>query len=156
MPKHKRAMIGRPPHWGKHNLRRSHEMMHHSGSKILSRCAGQGGWFPHLCGNFKGTGIEVVGFDPFTAPINTTFPDVSGDGDLSTFLSPPGFIFVHPDTVDLLPENLPPLRISETVPPGQIITDVSVAMSLLNRDTLSSILVLDVQPGGVCPVRCER
>ena len=48
--------------------------------------------------------------------------------------------------MDLLPENLPPVRRLETVPPGQIITDVSVAMSLLNRDTLSSILVLDVQP----------
>ncbi|MGB1443865.1 MAG: hypothetical protein ACPG7M_09185, partial [Paracoccaceae bacterium] len=45
-----------------------------------------------------------------------------------------------------MPDNLPPVRVLETVPPGQIITDVSIAMSLLNRDTLSSILVLGVQP----------
>ena len=50
------------------------------------------GWLvsPIVRGTLRGTGIEVVGFDPFTAPINTTFPDLSGDGDLSTFLSPPG------------------------------------------------------------------
>ena len=106
------------------------------------------GWLvsPLVRGTLRGTGIEVVGFDPFTAPINTTFLDLSGDGDLSTFLSTPGVIFGHPETVDLLPDNLPRVRILETVPPGQIMTDVSIAMSLLNRDTLSSILVLDAQP----------
>ncbi|MDB2663113.1 FtsX-like permease family protein [Paracoccaceae bacterium] len=106
------------------------------------------GWLvsPLVQGTLMGTGIEVVGFDPFTAPINTTFPDLSGDGDLSKFLSSPGMIFAHPDTADLLPENVPPVRILETVPPGQIITDVTIAMSLLKRDTLSSILVLGVQP----------
>jgi putative ABC transport system permease protein len=112
------------------------------------------GWLvsPFVQGTLGGSEIEVLGFDPFTAPINTTFPDLSGDGDLSKFLSPAGIIFAHPDTAEILPENLPPVRISNTVPPGQIMTDVSVAMSLLRKDTLSSILVLDDQPDRRLPL----
>ena len=105
------------------------------------------GWLvtPIVQGTLRGTGIEVLGFDPFTAPIDSSFPDLSGEGDLSAFILHPGIIFVHPDTVDRLPENLPPYRILDAIPPGQIVTDLSVAMSLLRKDTLSSILLLDHQ-----------
>ncbi len=105
------------------------------------------GWLvtPIVQGTLRGTGIEVLGFDPFTAPIDSSFPDLSGEGDLSAFILHPGIIFVHPDTVDRLPENLPPYRILDAIPPGQIVTDLSVAMSVLRKDTLSSILLLDHQ-----------
>jgi len=113
------------------------------------------GWLvtPIVQGTLRGTGIEVLGFDPFTAPIDSSFPDLSGEGDLSAFILHPGIIFVHPDTVDRLPENLPPYRILDAIPPGQIVTDLSVAMSLLRKDTLSSILLLDHQVDMRLPLR---
>jgi len=108
------------------------------------------GWLvsPLVQGRLRGTGIDVVGFDPFTAPLDMSMPDLSGEGDLSAFVSPPGITFVHPDTVDMLPNDVPPFRILDTIAPGQIVTDLSIAMSLLQKVTLTSILVLDNQPNG--------
>ena len=73
-------------------------------------------------------------------------PDLSGAGDLTTFLLPPGVIFVNHDTLNSLPEGLPPVQVLEAISPGRIMTDLLIAMELLNRDTLSSILVLEDQP----------
>jgi len=108
------------------------------------------GWLvsPLVQGRLRGTGIDVLGFDPFTAPLDMSMPDLSGEGDLSAFVSPPGIIFVHPDTVDLLPNDVPPFRMLDTIAPGQIVTDLSIAMSLVQKKTLTSILVLDNQPNG--------
>ena len=106
------------------------------------------GWMvsPVVQGTLRGTGLEVLGFDPFTVPAGTVLPDLSGAGDLTTFLLPPGIIFVNPDTLDSLPEGLPPVQVLEAISPGRIMTDLLIAMELLNRDTLSSILVLEDQP----------
>ena len=106
------------------------------------------GWMvsPVVQGTLRGTALEVLGFDPFTVPSGTVLPDLSVAGDLTNFLLPPGVIFVNPDTLDSLPEGLPPVLVLETIAPGRIMTDLLIAMELLNRDTLSSILVLEDQP----------
>ena len=59
---------------------------------------------------------------------------------------------MNPDTLDSLPEGLPPVLVLETIAPGRIMTDLLIAMELLNRDTLSSILVLEDQPQARTPL----
>ena len=112
------------------------------------------GWLvsPIAQGGLRGTGLEVLGFDPFTAPQGAAVPDLSGAGDLSAFLVPPGVVFVHPETVDRLPDGLPPARVLDTIAPGRLVTDLSIAMQLLRSDTLSSIIVLENQPQGRTPL----
>jgi putative ABC transport system permease protein len=113
------------------------------------------GWLvtPVVQGGLRGTGLEVLGFDPFTAPPGPTVPNLAGeDGDLTAFLVPPGLIFVHPDTLARLPEGLPPARVLDTVAPGRIVTDLAVAQRLLRSDTLSALLVLAGQPEGRVPL----
>ena len=112
------------------------------------------GWIvsPVAQGGLRGTGLEVLGFDPFTAPQGAAVPDLSGAGDLSAFLVPPGVVFVHPETVGRLPDGLPRARVLDTIAPGRLVTDLSIAMQLLRSDTLSSIIVLENQPLGRIPL----
>ena len=111
------------------------------------------GWMvsPVVQGTLRGTGLEVLGFDPFTVPAGTVLPDLSGAVDLTTFCYR-WVIFVNPDTLNRLPEGLPPVQVLEAIAPGRIMTDLLIAMELLNRDTLSSILVLEDQPQARTPL----
>ena len=112
------------------------------------------GWLvsPVVQGGLRGTGLEVLGFDPFTAPLGAAVPDLSGAGDLTAFLVPPGVVFVHPDTLDRLPKGLPPARVLETIAPGRLVTDLTIAMGLLRSDSLSSVIVLENQPQSRTPL----
>jgi len=102
------------------------------------------------------TRFRIVGIEPLTAPpgvLNGLIApnpatvgqaDQSQTLDIGTFLNPPGVLIVHPDSAETLSArpDLPPVRLSSTVSPGVIITDISAAQDLLNKPDGMNVLVV--------------
>lgn len=96
--------------------------------------------------------LRILGIDPLTAPPQAQTPALEGDLDLSAFFTAPGLLLVSDTTArGPLPDELPPLRVAENIPPGAAITDISTAARLLGRTDPSYLLVDPDQPFGLPP-----
>lgn len=105
---------------------------------------------------------RLIGLDPLTAPSLPAAQDASsGNGGpavdpgaaLLRFLSPPGEIRAHPETVAEIDRTQVTAQLvpSEELPPGTLVTDIGIAETLLRMEgRLSHLLVLS-PPGGDLP-----
>ncbi|MEM9677356.1 MAG: FtsX-like permease family protein [Pseudomonadota bacterium] len=119
------------------------------------------GWrtSPQLEGTLriKNTRFRVVGIEPLTAPpglLNGLIAPAANEGaqtdggeqtlGIDTFLNPPGVLIVHPGSAAVVASqtDLPPQRLSTTVSPGVIVTDISVAQDLLKKPDSMNVLVV--------------
>ncbi|SNR51488.1 ABC transporter permease [Puniceibacterium sediminis] len=113
------------------------------------------GWnvTPMVEGDLPKDNLHILGVDPLTAPPQPALAAFAGDGTaLAAFLGN-GFLLVSPETAARLDNaDLPPLRIAADVPPDTAITDIGVALRLLNTDRLSHLLIARQQPMGLAPL----
>lgn len=89
--------------------------------------------------------LHVVGIDPVTLPAEAAQVDVSGGGDLLSFIRSPGLVFVAPETFEDLSrdsETAFDLRANAALPPGTAIMDIGNAQLLLGRPGEISRLVV--------------
>lgn len=97
--------------------------------------------------------LRLLGVDPLTLPPDAQGPALDGGLDLVGFFTAPGLLLMAATTANgPLPADLPPVQISETVPPAAAITDISTAARLLGQTGLSYLLVNPVQPLGLPPL----
>ncbi len=92
--------------------------------------------------------FQLRGIEPLSAPAGSAATLPADDTIGIDFLTPPGLLLAAPETVDALANtdlDLPPLRASASVPPGEIITDIAVAARLLGRGEEADAIVIDPQ-----------
>ncbi|WP_138468734.1 FtsX-like permease family protein [Poseidonocella sp. HB161398] len=96
---------------------------------------------------------RLVGLDPLTAP---ALPGSGGETDparaLRDFISPPGELRGHPETLAELPAETPGRRVAtEALSPGTLVADIGTAARLLGMgDRVTRLLVL-APPGPEVP-----
>lgn len=92
------------------------------------------------------TRLNIIGIDPLTMPTEGLNADVARDGDLAAFLTPPGLLYLSPETADKLSGSaLPPVKRTSSLPAGIGMTDIGVAQQLLGKPGEISQLI--VAPG---------
>ena len=95
--------------------------------------------------------LRLIGIDPLSLPSEAQQVEF-GEGDaLLPFVTPPGLLYVNAETQARLEraDNLPPLRLSESLPPGTALTDIGQAQRLLGVEgTVSHLLI---HPGSPQP-----
>ncbi|MBZ4690678.1 MAG: hypothetical protein JG765_1929 [Cereibacter sp.] len=94
--------------------------------------------------------LRLIGIDPLSLPVEAQRVEF-GEGDaLLPFLTPPGLLYVNAETQTRIEgAELPPLRLSESLPPGAALTDIGQAQRLLGSGpTVSHLLV---HPGSPQP-----
>lgn len=97
--------------------------------------------------------LRLLGIDPLTLPPDAQGPALDEGLDLVGFFTAPGLLLMAATTANgPLPADLPPVQISETVPPAAAITDISTAARLLGQTGPSYLLVNPVQPLGLPPL----
>ncbi|MEP6018023.1 MAG: ABC transporter permease [Paracoccaceae bacterium] len=97
--------------------------------------------------------VRLLGFDPLTAPAGL-MPVGQGEGQDIVGVLTTRFVFVNPNTADLLPED-PTLQviIDDAVAPGVAITDIGVAQQLLDSPAqINRLIVANIQPLNVLPL----
>jgi putative ABC transport system permease protein len=101
------------------------------------------GWAvsPVLDARLPGTGLRLLGIDPFTAPPGGALPDLSETGDLERFLSG-DLVFAAPGTMDRLPEGLPEARPVDGLAPGTVLADLAAAQALARTEEITRFLLL--------------
>ncbi|MEL6508779.1 MAG: FtsX-like permease family protein [Pseudomonadota bacterium] len=101
--------------------------------------------------NLNGTRARLIGIDPMSTPPQSSPVDLSGDGDLQAFVLD-GLLFAHPETAAQIPATLPPVRITDTLTPGLVITDLSTASDLLQTDSFARLILAPQQPVNLRPL----
>lgn len=99
--------------------------------------------------------LRILGIDPVTLPAEAAQVDVgSGDIGLRPFITPPGLFIVSAETAARLRGvDTPPLRITDALPPGTVLTDIGIAQALLDAPgQLSRLLVAPKQPAQAKPL----
>jgi putative ABC transport system permease protein len=88
--------------------------------------------------------LRLIGIDPLTLPPAAAQVDVTAaDIGLAAFIMPPGLLIVAPETAARLDGvETPPLRLTDTLPPGTALTDIGIAQHLLGKPNLVSRLLL--------------
>ncbi|MEM1429167.1 MAG: ABC transporter permease [Pseudomonadota bacterium] len=103
-----------------------------------------------------GPPLTLVGIDVLSAPPGVLPPGLAAAGaEPVELLMAPGVLFAAPEVAARLTgvPDLPALRASAAVPPGQILTDIGVAERLLDREgALTRLIVLPEQPFGRPPL----
>lgn len=102
-----------------------------------------------------GERLRILGIDPVTLPAEAAQVDVNtADIGLLDFITPPGLFFVSAETAARLKGmDTPPLRITDALPPGTVLTDIGIAQSLLEAPgQLSRLVVAPSQPSGAIPL----
>ncbi len=115
------------------------------------------GWkvSPVIEGRLRGPrgSLRIIGIDPITLPVEADMLRLpAGSEDIGAFLSPEGRVFLHPTTVDRLPETFPQHRIDDSLPPGVAIMDISLAERLLEADAVSYLIFAPDQRQDLTPV----
>ncbi len=136
------------------------ELRAHSGTIPLARYVAlrRAGWQlapvlegrARLGGDLGGAWVTVLGVDPLSHPV---LPVMTQAG--STRLDLLDMLFARPETAAAIAATpgLPPVRISQQVPPGVVLGDISLAERLLDRPgQLSRLLILPDQPMGLQPL----
>ncbi|WP_297620829.1 FtsX-like permease family protein [uncultured Roseicyclus sp.] len=92
--------------------------------------------------------LRLLGIDPLTAPPEANTPTLGDAGlDLTGFFTAPGLLLMTQDTATAaLPPDLPPIRVTDTIPPGAALADIGTASRLLGQSDPSYLLVAPVQP----------
>ncbi|MEM8823239.1 MAG: ABC transporter permease [Pseudomonadota bacterium] len=91
------------------------------------------------------TRLRLLGIDPFTAPPSPATPTLTGEGDLTAFLTG-DLIFVASDAIDALPGGLPEARVLDDLAPGVVLADIATAQAIRGTDALSHMLILGDTP----------
>ena len=97
-----------------------------------------------------GAWVRVMGVDPLSHP---SLPALNGAG--AAPLDALQYLFAQSDTAAAMQAapDLPPLRISDQVPPGLLLGDISLAGKLLNQPgQITRLLILPDQPMGLRPL----
>ncbi|MFO1132910.1 MAG: ABC transporter permease [Hyphomicrobiales bacterium] len=117
------------------------------------------GWLvsPVLEGDkrFGGERLRILGIDPLTLPVEAAQVDVGGaDIGMQRFITPPGVFIVSRETAERLKGlDTPPLRVSDALPPGTVLTDIGIAQTLLDAPgQLTRLLVAPKQPAEARPL----
>ncbi|PHP28401.1 FtsX-like permease family protein [Limimaricola cinnabarinus] len=90
--------------------------------------------------------LRLVGIDPLTAP--GEIAPVSEGADISAFLTGGGQVFGRAEALEMLPEIDAVPVVAPEVAPNTVITDISVALRLLDREGIDALLVDPEQPQG--------
>ncbi len=111
--------------------------------------ARRAGWnvSPVIETRLPGSGLRLLGIDPFTLPPAGGTPDLTEPDVLRGFLIG-DIVFAAPDTIPRLPEGLPEARPLEGLAPGIVMADLLTAQSFAGRPGLTRLLV---GPGGPGP-----
>ena len=110
---------------------------------------------PVILGDIRGPDghLRILGVDPLTTPAEAQGPTLDGTFNLAAFFTHPGLLLVSQDTANgALPNDLPPLQITDNVPPATAITDISTAARLLGQENPSYLLVAANQPHNLPPI----
>lgn len=102
-----------------------------------------------------GERLRILGIDPVTLPAEAAQVEVGGaDASLLDFITPPGLFIVSAETAARLKGvDTPPLRISEALPAGTVLTDIGIAQALLEAPgQLSRLVVAPSQPSAAIPL----
>ncbi len=96
--------------------------------------------------------LAVTGLDFLSAP-RANLPDAAAPGELSPseIFLPPGIAFVAPETLAALDDttDLPRPIADPALPPDRLLTDLSVAVRLLEREDIDRLLLLPGAPKGL-------
>ena len=94
--------------------------------------------------------IRLIGMDPVTLPQGASAARLAGVGDLLRFVTPPGLVFVAPETAAMLAGSAtPPLEASADMLPRTAVADIGIAQGLLKMPgAVSRFIVLPDQPAG--------
>ena len=115
----------------------------------------QAGWLvsPVIEGRLPGTGVRLLGVDPLSAPPQAGLSALAdGTVELGQFLQPAGVLLAAPETAQELSDAESEVIIAPDLAPGTALTDVQNAARLLNRQTLSYLLIASQQPAGLAPL----
>ena len=117
------------------------------------------GWLvsPALDGEkrFGGERLRILGVDPITLPMEAAQVDVgAADIGLARFITPPGVFVMSAETATRLKGvDTPPIRISDALPPGTVLTDIGIAQQVLDAPgQLSRLLLAPKQPAEAKPL----
>lgn len=116
------------------------------------------GWLvsPVLEGELKigSTRLRLIGIDPATLPGEAGALSGEALGDFLPFITPPGLIFVAPETAASLGLTSPvPLKAEASMVPGTGTADIGIAQTLLNRPgEISRLLLAPEQPAARRPL----
>jgi len=94
--------------------------------------------------------IRLVGMDPVTLPRDASAARLTGVADLLRFVTPPGLVYVSPETAAMLADgDTPPLATSDDLLPQTAVADIGIAQALLKLPgAVSRLIVLPDQPAG--------
>jgi putative ABC transport system permease protein len=119
----------------------------------------QAGWLvsPVLEGEkrFGGERLRILGIDPVTLPQEAAQVNVgAADIGLARFIAPPGVFIMSRETAERLKGvDTPPIRITDGLPPGTVLTDIGIAQALLDAPgQLSRLLIAPKQPAAAKPL----
>ena len=90
--------------------------------------------------------VRLVGIEPLTAP-GGIGPGAE-EADIAAFLGNAGQVFGRAEALDALPALDAERVVAPDVAPGTVLTDISVAQRLLERDGVDALLVAPEQPLG--------
>lgn len=97
--------------------------------------------------------VKLIGVDLLSHPV---LPAMTEASRLSLdALRPSGRLFLHPDTQHQLAgqHNLPPITLTENLPVGVVLSDISLAEILLQQQgEISRLIILPNQPLGLSPL----
>ncbi|TCR76735.1 ABC transporter permease [Rhizobium sp. BK376] len=94
--------------------------------------------------------IHLLGIDPISIPQGASAGSLGSTSDLAAFITPPGMVYVSPETADELKGSpTPRLVISRNLLPGTAIADIGIAQGLLAKPLqISRLVVAPDQPIG--------
>ncbi len=87
--------------------------------------------------------VRLIGIDPLTAPRAIAGAGAAIDGDILSFLTPPGRLLAAPETAKrLVNPDLPPVTEAPDLAPGVVYADIGVAQRLTRTEGLISHLLV--------------
>ncbi len=100
-------------------------------------------------GSVKLVGVDLLSHPSIPAMPTSSVPPLDA-------LTSPGRLFLHPNTLEQLAEqpNLPPITLTESLPTGVVLSDISLVEQLLQRQgQISRLIILPDQPLGLKPIK---
>jgi putative ABC transport system permease protein len=98
--------------------------------------------------------LRIIGIDPLSLPTDAQQIDLAQGNPLLEFITPPGMLYVSPETAKQLQGMQPvPIRLAEQMLAGMAMTDIGVAQSLLGKEgQITRMILLPDQPQGLLPI----
>ena len=114
--------------------------------------ARRAGWpvSPVVDARLPGSGLRLLGLDPFTAPPGPASPALRDAGALAAFLAGE-VVLAAPESMNRLPDGIA-ARAAPGLAPGLVVADIVAAMRLSGRATVDALLVTATPPDGVTPL----